>query len=1425
MMHIKVKSSLFLSAILIALLTVSFLTYSSFNAKAVSLTDPSLVGYWNFDEGNGTTAYDLSSKGNNGAISGATWVDGVKGKALSFDGASNKVTVNYTNLDFEGGYNDFSSGFWAIPASGRTASPLSKGGWKMDGFFWYSDSASNPTVPMFFFLSNAGDRQYTAMSFDPINYMDGKWHHFFQTRKNNLVTLYIDGKVQQATQFGISVLAATRPIYMGYCEFRGEYYKGMLDEVILYSRALSSDEVKAIYIEGIGSDTTPPAISSTDPANNSTNVSAYSPIKVSFSEPMDKTPAQNAFSVNPSVSGAFSWDGNTMVFTPSGTLSLSTAYTVAVGTGAQDVAGNPLSSAYSFSFTTAAVALDPSLIGYWNFDEGDGAIAHDSSGKGSDGTLMGLDPSTAWVTGTKGTALNFNGSGWVDIDSVNSKVSVNAGTIAGWGSLDSYTTNNYKTLVALYRSTYNRIFIEYYDAGTMRFYYIGGYGSDRAVVADVSSYSGWHHWAMTWDRTANALKAYIDGVQVGTTQTGLGLLDGQPVDSAIGVHAEHMMPNWNEFWKGPIDEVAIYNRALSPGEIKALYEASRVPDTTPPVISLTDPENNAANVSVSPVIKIAFSEAMDKTSAQNAFSVNPSVSGAFSWDGNIMIYSLSGPLSLSTAYTVTIGTGAKDLAGNPLSSAYSFSFTTTAVFIDPSLVGRWTFDKDTSTTAYDSSSKGNNGVISGATHVDGVKGKALSFNGAGDKVTVVSNPNLDFEGGYNDFSSGFWAIPASGRVASPLSKGYWKGDGFFWYSDSASNPSTPMFFFLSNAGNRQYMAVDRATIDYMDGKWHHFFQTRKNNVVTIYIDGTVSQVVPFGISVLASTRPIYMGYCEFRGEPYKGMLDEVVLYNRALSSDEVKAIYLAEKPADTTPPTITINAPSEGLVTTDNVTLSYTVADDVSAAANISTSPVSGTVYSAVGSYNMIIVATDEAGNTASKSVSFTIKAPDTTPPTITLNSPTEGQVTTGNVTLSYTVTDDVTAADNISTSPVSGTVYNEVGSYNVLIVATDEAGNKSFKSVSFIIGNTSSGSSVTVEVGGATLTFSEVTSAGNTTIISTPDATAPLPGTIGLVGTYYEISSTAVYTSPITISFPYDDTGLTAAQEQGLKIQQYDNGSWVDITTSLDTVNNIITGSAPHLSYFAVTKPLDTTPPVITITSPQAKTYFNTQRTLTIAYAVKDNMDPAPAITNVTLDGDYLDLQSNPNIDLTQIAIGQHMLTLESTDASGNVGQGTVIFEVQMQPLSSFMTKNLNISFKPEDKEHKIKSDKVKIEGKLALPSIYINTDILPDVTVLIEIGSSSGTDTVLANTHKERWIYKRKKFEVPADTNLDIKRLKIKWAGKEGSLDTFKIEGYMDAGNDNSGNVTITMILPVKTGGDLVGTQTITCKTSKQSWEYNVK
>ena len=120
-------------------------------------------------------------------------------------------------------------------------------------------------------------------------------------------------------------------------------------------------------------DTTAPAIGSVSPGENATGVELTANVSVAFSEPMDRAATEAAFSLAPTggakVAGSFSWSGNTMTFDPSVNLANGAAYTVAVGSGAKDTAGNALPSEKSWTFKTktlTAVTAFPSATGIFS---------------------------------------------------------------------------------------------------------------------------------------------------------------------------------------------------------------------------------------------------------------------------------------------------------------------------------------------------------------------------------------------------------------------------------------------------------------------------------------------------------------------------------------------------------------------------------------------------------------------------------------------------------------------------------------------------------------------------------------------------------------------------------------------------------------------------------------------------------------------------------------------------------------------------------------------------------------------------------------------------------------------------------------------------------------------------------------------------
>ena len=145
-----------------------------------------------------------------------------------------------------------------------------------------------------------------------------------------------------------------------------------------------------------GPDTIPPTITAHSPTG--TDVFVGTPITATFSEAMNKSSVQNAFSVSPSVTGSFSWNGNKMVFTPDSNLDYDTSYTVTISTSAEDLAENNLETEYNWQFTTITT-------GVW------------SSGWESEKALVNADwPSSHYQYLYPHLAYNLRGDGkWIII--------------------------------------------------------------------------------------------------------------------------------------------------------------------------------------------------------------------------------------------------------------------------------------------------------------------------------------------------------------------------------------------------------------------------------------------------------------------------------------------------------------------------------------------------------------------------------------------------------------------------------------------------------------------------------------------------------------------------------------------------------------------------------------------------------------------------------------------------------------------------------------------------------------------------------------------------------------------------------------------------------------------------------------------------
>jgi hypothetical protein len=212
----------------------------------VNATTPApggLVLALGFNEATGATAVDSSPSRNNGTLSGATRVAGRAGAggALSFDGDNDWVTVaDAASLDLstavtlEAWVNPRALGGWRSVLMKERVGGLS--------YSLYADNAvdgAQPAGTMFF--GTLPDQSVRGTSALPLNV----WTHLAVTYDGTVMRLYVNG-VEVATQPQSGSLAATaRPFRIGgNAVWSDEFFSGQIDDVRVYSRALSAGDIR-----------------------------------------------------------------------------------------------------------------------------------------------------------------------------------------------------------------------------------------------------------------------------------------------------------------------------------------------------------------------------------------------------------------------------------------------------------------------------------------------------------------------------------------------------------------------------------------------------------------------------------------------------------------------------------------------------------------------------------------------------------------------------------------------------------------------------------------------------------------------------------------------------------------------------------------------------------------------------------------------------------------------------------------------------------------------------------------------------------------------------------------------------------------------------------------------------------------------------
>jgi hypothetical protein len=445
-----------------------------------------------------------------------------------------------------------------------------------------------------------------------------------------------------------------------------------------------SPGVATTFSTAAASDNTAPTVLQTDPADGASQVSLSSSVRVSFSEPLNpSTVSSSSFILSTGgtpVAGSVSYDAPNRIatFTPASPLSAGAVYTATIATVVTDAAGNPLASPVVFSFTAAQQidATPPAVV------------------------LRAPAPGETGVSLSSSIRVGFN----EPMDAASISAASFAVAITGGADIGGSVSFDAATRVAT--------FTPFAPLANSQSYTV-------RVTSGIKDIAGNSVAAETWTFTTTGPSDVTPPTIVsrtpapGATGVSINVVVQVGLSEAMSVSTMNNSTFSVSANGASIDGFVVYNPGtqvvaftpVSPLAYSQTYTVSLTsgiqdlagnalagstwtfttqapPDNTPPTIVSRSPSPGATGVAVTTTVRVGFSEAMKaSTITTSSFTIaagGTNVPGTVAYDVNTRVATFTPTASLANgqAYTVTLSTAIQDAAGNGLSSADVFSFTT-----------------------------------------------------------------------------------------------------------------------------------------------------------------------------------------------------------------------------------------------------------------------------------------------------------------------------------------------------------------------------------------------------------------------------------------------------------------------------------------------------------------------------------------------------------------------------------------------------------------------------------------------------------------------------------------------------------------------------------------------------------------------------
>jgi len=430
------------------------------------------------------------------------------------------------------------------------------------------------------------------------------------------------------------------------------------------------------------------------------------------------------------------------------------------------------------------------LVDYFPMDEGTGATTVNKSRVGTAGTITGA----TWVAGKKEQALDFNANGSYMTYSCGANCVNYPYTVSLWFNADTLSgllfgvNNGFNNSIAFTGGTYLHM--------------SGNSNYMRGALTSNFQTGRWYNMTAVYTSSTD-MKMYVNGVEQTVATDDWWTLQCANIYS-IGSRNGGACASSLSF-DGRIDDVRLYNRALSAADITNLYQLS--------FTKFNSSQNNK----------------------------------------------------------VTNG-----------------------------LVGLWSFDgADMSgVTAYDRSGQGNNGTLTnGPTRTIGKVGQGISFDGVNDEITTTTNQGNGSSVKVFTISAWFKTSTASGKKIIGLENNQTGTDSNSYDRQLYVGTDGKVYFYVYDGSGK--LAVSSST--FIDNNWHHAVGVSSGDggSIKLYVDGVLQQTTAVGtIYALYGTSywriggyksPAVMGVNGY----FPGSLDDVRIYDRALTQSEITQLYNA----------------------------------------------------------------------------------------------------------------------------------------------------------------------------------------------------------------------------------------------------------------------------------------------------------------------------------------------------------------------------------------------------------------------------------------------------------------------------------------------------------------------------------------------------